>query len=83
MNTLQNNASWHPKRIAGTQPEDRRTAVIGIFSIPEEAHGYWLCDVISFVTNVSNSVKYSFPYYFPLKSGVNIRVAESAPLLAD
>jgi hypothetical protein len=51
--------------------------------MPEEAHEYWLCGTISIVTNVSEGLKHSFPYYFPLKSGVNKVVAESAPLLAD
>jgi len=73
----------NPKRIAEAQPEDRHRAAIGFFQMPEEAHGYWLCSFLSIITNVSDGVKYSFPYYFPLKSGVNIRVAESAPLLAD
>jgi len=82
MKALRNNASWHPKRIARTQPEDRRHTICGFFSMPEKAHGYWPPAHISIVTNISGGMKYSFPYYFPLKSGINTRTAEFAPLLA-
>jgi hypothetical protein len=51
--------------------------------MPEEAGGYWLCAIISIVTNISDGLQHLFPYCSRLKLGVNMWISECASLLAD